>query len=136
MKHHYRVTINVQSREGSPPKVRTLCGDTVFVNLAEGQTAAWAVKRTDPPAVTYTITDGKLVRLHYGRPVRAGPEAVQSLAEDAIDVAARFVQDALGATHGDVAGQCLDDTACATFRRYVRAEVREAIARKNQEATK
>lgn len=31
--------------KGSRPDVRTLCGDTVFVAMKEGQAATWTIKR-------------------------------------------------------------------------------------------
>ena len=39
------VTIRVKSTDGTKPLVRTLGGDTVFVHLAEGQTAIWTIKQ-------------------------------------------------------------------------------------------
>lgn len=41
----YVITIKVKSYKGIPPDVRTLCGDTVFMRLDEGQSATWTVKK-------------------------------------------------------------------------------------------
>lgn len=39
------VTIKVK---GPKPDVRTLCGDTIFLRMDEGQTATWTLKRERP----------------------------------------------------------------------------------------
>lgn len=41
----YVITITVKSPDGKKPEVRTICGDTIFVNLVEDQTARWTIKR-------------------------------------------------------------------------------------------
>lgn len=41
------VTVVVQSPKGTKPAVDTICDDTVFVWLDEGQTAKWTVKKHD-----------------------------------------------------------------------------------------
>lgn len=45
MKRDYLITIKVKSLNGVAPKVRTICGDTIFVFLEDGQTGTWKLKR-------------------------------------------------------------------------------------------
>lgn len=45
---HYRITIDVTSKDGAKPDVRTIGGDVVFVALVEGQNASWVVKKILP----------------------------------------------------------------------------------------
>ena len=45
MKREYIVTIKVKSLNGVAPEVRTICGDTIFVSMEDGQTATWKLKR-------------------------------------------------------------------------------------------
>jgi hypothetical protein len=41
--YEYTVLIHIKSKIKEAPKVNTLCGDTMFVYLQEGQTASYSV---------------------------------------------------------------------------------------------
>lgn len=40
----YIVTIRIVSQTGKAPDVRTICGDTVYIRMDEGQSARWNIK--------------------------------------------------------------------------------------------
>ena len=45
----WTVTVTVKSKNGTRPAVRTICDDTIFVWLDEGQTATWKVAEKIAP---------------------------------------------------------------------------------------
>lgn len=42
---HYLITIRLRSANGTKPDIRTLCGDTIFCRMDDGQTATWIYRR-------------------------------------------------------------------------------------------
>jgi hypothetical protein len=86
----------------------------------------WRAALRGADATRYAVTEGELVRLFHDRPEYAGDDAVKMLARDALDVAAAYVQAALGVTSGDLASRMLGG-AEASLVAYVRAELREQL---------